>query len=589
MHPSEQARSRALVLLAAALLASPVAAQELAPEKSCFPPCPPPARLYVFDCYHDFAEVETFLREAVRNHPDLATLESIGKSYQGRDIWVLTVTDLSTGDPEDKAAIWVDGGIDSDEVVATETALGLIHRLLTSEDPSVRDLLRTRTFYVAPNVMPDASELQHRTPIRPRDTTLRPWDEDGDGLADEDPPEDLDGDGQALQMRQQHPLGRMVLDEEDPRLMRPRRAGDEGPFFRVYSEGIDNDGDGRFQEDRFGGVDPNRNYPGNWSAGQGGSGPFAGSESGIRALYDFALAHPNIAASQHLHSTGGVLLRPPSVPDLELAPADERLYLDLSRLGLEITGYDLATSVYDWNWPRGSANRKGSQVWRDADGDLHGSGLSDYPAFGGSIDGMYLTFGVLAFANEIYAMGRDYDGDGEVDDHERLRYSDEVMDGYAFREWTAYDHPQLGSVEIGGWRKFGLNNPPPSELPREVERNVDFVLAQAEHMPRLAVADVEVEDLSGGVFRVKAKVRNVSLQPTELAVRLGAGTAVPVRVRLEGAEVLAPEGAVHELEVLQGYGEADVSWVVRAASGTELVVEARHPKGGVARGTITVR
>ncbi|MFB6368588.1 MAG: hypothetical protein ABEJ00_03150, partial [Gemmatimonadota bacterium] len=142
-----------------------------------------------------------------------------------------------------------------------------------------------------------------------------------------------------------------------------------------------------------------------------------------------------------------------SVEDLELPDGDRELYLELSRLGLEVTGYDLATSVYDWNWPPGSGNRKGSQVWRDADGELHGG--SSYPAPGGSIDGMYLNFGVLAFANEIYDMGRDYDGDGEITEAEQLRYSDEVMDGYAWRPFRPYDHPQLGQLEIGGWRKFG--------------------------------------------------------------------------------------------------------------------------------------
>ena len=135
-------------------------------------------------------------------------------------------------------------------------------------------------------------------------------------------------------------------------------------------------------------------------------------------------------------------------------------------------------------------------MWRDAEGRLHGG--STYPAPGGSIDGMYLNFGVLAFANEIYDMGRDYDGDGEISEAEQLRYSDEEMDGYAFRAFETYDHPQLGEVEIGGWRKFGHNNPPASELAGEVERNVDFALAQAEHTPLLRVGGVDVEDLGEG-------------------------------------------------------------------------------------------
>lgn len=588
--------SIALLALAGPTFAT---AQESAP-KLYFDACPGFSEVRAFDCYRNYEEVTRFLEEAARGHPDRAELSSMGRSWEGRELWVLTITDPATGAPEDKPALWVDGGIDADEVVATEAALGLVHRLLTSDDPRVRELLATRTFYVAPQVIPDATERHHSTPVRPRDTTLRPWDDDGDGAFDEDGPDDLDGDGQALQMRQVNPLGEWVEDEEDPRLMRRRRAGDAGPFYHVYPEGLDDDEDGRYGEDPFGGVDPNRNYPGNWNVDQGGSGPFPGSELELRAMLDFAVAHPNIAASQHFHSSGGVILRPPSVPDLELPEADLSLYMDVAREGLEVTGYDLATSVYDWNWPRGSSNRKTSQVWRDSEGrvtsprlegdaygpasgrdDLHpldGSGTT-YPAYGGSIDGFYLLLGVLAFANEIYAMGEDDDGDGRIEAHEQLRYNDEEMDGYAFREWTPFTHPQLGPVEIGGWRKFGHNNPPPSELPEEVRRNVDFALLQAESMPLLAVEDVSAESLGDGVYRVTASVENHGLQPTELAMRRQQGRAVPVRVTVEGGEVLDEE-AVREVEVLEGFGREEVSWVVRSGNSGSFTVRAWHPKGG---------
>lgn len=550
-------------------------------EKLFFDACPTFDAEITFDCYHDYAEVMAFLQDAAAAHPELASLSSLGTSWEGREIPLITITDPAGGEPGTKPAMWVDGGIDADEVVSVEAALGLVHRLLTSDEPRVRELVRTRTFYIAPVVMPDANQLHHHTPIRPRDTSLRPWDDDGDGRLDEDPPEDLDGDGQALTMLKEDPSGDWVRDDEEPRILRERRPGDEGPFYERYLEGVDNDGDGEFQEDRLGGVDPNRNYPGNWNIRQGGSGPYPGSERAVRATYDFLLDHPDIAASQHFHSSGGVVLRPPSVPDLELPEADRELYLDLARLGLEVTGYDLATSVYDWNWPEDSGNRKSGQVWRDAEGELYGwpPGENAYPAYGGSIDGMYTVFGILAFANEIYAMGRDYDGDGEVSEAEQLRYNDEEMDGYAFREYTAFDHPQLGEVEIGGWKKFGHNNPPPGELPREVERNVEFALMQAAHTPRLAIDGVEVEDLGDGIFRVTATVRNAGYQPTELALREEQGRAVPVRMALEGTEVMDAQ-AERELGVLAGHARKEASWIVRGRAGDRFTVRLHHPRGG---------
>ncbi len=551
-------------------------------QKLYYPACAPFATDYTFDCYHDFAEVERFVQDAARAHPDLARVESMGRSFQGRDLWVVTITDFSSGPPDDKPAIWVDGGVDSDEVIATEAALGLIHHLLTSEDPEVAELLATRTFYVAPNVIPDGSELHHHTPERPRDSTLRPWDDDGDGHLDEDGVEDLDGDNEALQMRVVDPNGTHVAQEEDPRLMRPRRPGDEGPFYRIYLEGIDNDEDGRYQEDRPGGIDPNRNYPGNWSQAQNGSGPFPGSEAELRAALDFVLSHPNIAASQHYHSSGGVVLRPPSVPDWRLPAADEELYMALARRGLEVTGYDLSTSVYDWNWPRGSRNQKTGQVWRDREGEVRGFPVAEdaYPAYGGSIDGLYSLFGVLAFANEIYQLGEDDDGDGRITDLERLRASDTEMNGAAFRAWRPFDHPQLGPVEIGGWRKFGQNNPIGTRIQEEVDRNVAFALLQARMMPALEVSAVDVEDLGGGVSRIKATWTNTGYQPTELAIRVESRKAVPARawITLEGDAELLSESSEVDLGVIAGHGEAEATWLVRGRG--PAVVEAYHPKAG---------
>jgi len=580
------------------LVAGPAPAQS-PDQKLYFPPCADFAESYTFDCYHDYDEVTDFVEHAAEAYPERGRLESMGQSFEGRELWVMTITDYSTGSPDSKRAIWVDGGVDSDEVVAIEAALGVIHTLMTSQDPEITGLLATTTFYVAPTVMPDATHRHYTTPLRPRDTTARPWDDDNDGLFDEDGPDDLDGDDMALQMRQLDPQGDRVKDERDGRAMRARKPEDEGPFYSVYAEGLDDDGDGLYSEDMLGGVDPNRNYPGDWSIDQGGAGPFPGSEPGLRAMLDFALAHPNIAASQHFHSSGGVVLRPPSVPDMTLPRSDEAIYIEMSRLGLEVTGYDLATTVYDWNWPRGSRNRKPSQVWRNQDGEVKTAfgdiaaaspvhderraavGTTAYPAYGGSIDGMYILFGVLAFANEIYPMGEDLDNDGRRDTIEQLQYNDEQMDGYAFQDWTPFDHPQLGPVEIGGWRKFGHNNPPPSELHAEVERNVAFVLLQARHMPQLAVGEPEIEDLGGDVYRVTASVANLGYQPTELAIRVRHDRAIPVRASIEGAEVLSEDSTI-ELGVIGGYDAAEASWLVRAPADTPFTVRAWHPKAGKA-------
>lgn len=575
----------------------------LSSEKLFFPPCEDFSSEMTFDCYRDYGEVTAFLHAAANQYPTLTQLSSIGKSYQGRELWMLTITNKETGDASSKPALWVDGGIDSDEVVSTEVALGLIHRLLTSNDARVTTLLDEKTFYIVPNIIPDMSELHHRSPIRPQDSTMRPWDDDNDGNADEDAPDDLDGDNQTLQMRVVDPTGEWVKDEKDARLMRRRKLGDTGPFYKLYSEGIDNDGDGAYNEDWPGGIDPNRNYPGNWSEQQRGSGPFPGSELELRATLDFIQAHPNIAASQHLHSSGGVILRPPSVPDMPLPAADRALYLAIAERGLEITEYPLSTSVYDWNWPRGSKNTKRGQLWRDASGEIRGTEAAQYggnfyapvpeedryAAYGGSIDGLYKLFGVLSFANEIYTFGEDTDKDGTISRLEQLQYQDEHMEGQVFKNWQSFDHPDLGEVEIGGWRKFGQNNPLAGDLQREVDRNVDFMLLQAASMPQLAIKSIKQTDLGDGLYRIEATVANHGFQPTELVVRRNAGRALAVKIELasEAVDVLT-ENATVDLGHLNGFQEGEATWIIRGAAGTALQLSVTHPKGGKATTTLTL-
>jgi len=186
-------------------------------------------------------------------------------------------------------------------------------------------------------------------------------------------------------------------------------------------------------------------------------------------------------------------------------------------------------------------------------------------------------------------LGEDLDGDGTIDNFERLQYDDNHMNGAAFREWTTFEHPQLGTVEIGGWRKFGQNNPLSDRLPEEVGRNVEFVLMQARITPRLEIAEATSEDLGGGVYRVKATVRNAGFQPTELQTRLNTNRAVPVRVSLDGEsglELLSGDASV-DLGTLQGHEGRDVEWLVRG--GRTVTVTASHPKGGLASETVRLR
>ena len=565
-------------------------------DKLFFGSCNPFSKDMKFDCYHDYKEMSQFLKDAHKKYPRLTKLESIGKSYEGRELWLITITDFSTGKPEDKPGVWIDGGVDSDEVIATEVALGMVHRLLTSNDADIVELIKTRVFYILPNMIPDGSELQHHSVLRPRDSTMKPWDDDNDGKVDEDSPEDLDGDKMALQMRVKDPSGNFVQDEIDGRLLRMRKPDDSGPYYLRYSEGIDNDEDGNYNEDWKGGIDPNRNYPGNWSLKQRGSGAFPGSEHELRSVLDFIYEHPNIATSQSLHSSGGVILRPPSVPEMKLPSADLKLYIALSERGLNVTNYNLATSVYQWNWPRGSKNSGKGQLKRSENGEIKGMDPFDgggnhygqlveedaYAAYGGSLDGLYELFGIVAFANEIYSFGKDLNNDGRVSPSEQLQYDDEQMGSKVFKDWTFFEHPTLGKVEIGGWKKFGHNNPLPPFLADEIERNVQFMLMQGRATPLLSISKVEQQYLGENIYRLTTTISNNGFQPTELDIRVINKKSVPVRTYLSVPKnvMILDKETEKSIEKINGNGKEEVIWLVHGSKGATITLGVYHPKGG---------
>ncbi|HEV2170232.1 MAG TPA: M14 family zinc carboxypeptidase, partial [Candidatus Binatus sp.] len=113
-----------------------------------------------FDRFHRYAELTDVLHALAREHPQLVSIESIGTSHEGRDIWVLTLTHAATGAARDKPAFWVDGNIHSTEVAASAAALYFVDMLVSQygQDAEVTRALDTRAFYVCPRINPDGAE-----------------------------------------------------------------------------------------------------------------------------------------------------------------------------------------------------------------------------------------------------------------------------------------------------------------------------------------------------------------------------------------------------------------------------------------------
>jgi len=204
---------------------------------------------------HTFEESTALLRMWAERYPEIVELYSVGHSLEGRDIWQITITNKKTGPHTDKPAFFMEGGRHAGEISGIEATLYFINEVLSGygTDPALTRLVDTKTIYARPNQNPDGSSRYHYTAQTLR-SNVRPVDNDNDGRFDEDPGEDLDGDGCLRQMRQHVGAGQgtFVIDERDPKGRAMRRVGPHKGDYEVYSEGIDNDGDGRYNEDGVG-------------------------------------------------------------------------------------------------------------------------------------------------------------------------------------------------------------------------------------------------------------------------------------------------------------------------------------------------
>ena len=73
--------------------------------------------------YYDHAGISEICKKIAAAYPDLAKLQSIGKSFEGRDLWCLTITDFKKGNPDRKPGMYIDGNIHSNEIQGAEFAL----------------------------------------------------------------------------------------------------------------------------------------------------------------------------------------------------------------------------------------------------------------------------------------------------------------------------------------------------------------------------------------------------------------------------------------------------------------------------------
>ena len=370
--------------------------------------------------FHNYTELVTKLTNLNTTYPEIIQVSTIGKTYFGREIYCVRITNESILLP--KTEVLVVGQHHAQEQINVENALYFIDKLVydyfTSSSP-IQRLLNTKSIFVIPSLNIDGAALLSQNPWQRK--TARPIDEDGDGVTDEYEIQDVNMDG--------------YVD----------RLYDESNNFVGY-EGIDLDGDGSTGNDIPGGVDPNRNYAYNFGNQPGASddisawnyhGPYPFSENCTARFRDFAMTR-NFITAVSLHSgMDYTMLLGPGHAGVLPGGDDRDLYISTGTKLTELTGFTLEMNggVYttsgvwdDWMYTNdtllaftfetyGDPSSYGS-IYNSTTGFYHHRGVWDYcnPPADAVIENSVQTYpGLLFMAEEApyLSIETDYTQEGE--------------------------------------------------------------------------------------------------------------------------------------------------------------------------------
>mgnify|MGYP001475719181 CR=1 FL=1 len=540
------------------------------------------------------------LLQRARQLSGAATYVPVGTSRGGREIFALRLAG-DAAKANEQPAILVVANIDGSQAWTSSLALHHAEQWVQrAAEPEIAALLASTTIYVVPCANPDAHERRFATPRHEREATGVGIDNDRDGRSGEDPASDVDGDGFITLLRVADPRGEWIADPLDARaLVKADKTKGETGLWRVWPEGRDLDGDERVAEDDELDACVNRNFPAEYKEHTPEAGAFPTDEPETRALCEFVIQRPQIALVVTYGSYDNLVDKPKAVaadamqkrvPTPGVVEADAALLAEFGKRYAELTGAKHKGRGGDaGTWQTWAYSHRG--LWSLAinawDIPLETPARQE-PKEGGQTD--------EAKADSKPDQGAKPDqpekGDAEKgdkkekrepsDDAKRLRWID-ANDGEAWRfvAWRAFEHPELGACEIGGFAPFARTEPPAASSGELARKQFEFVRTLGADLARLKISELTAKPLGGGLFEVRAAVANPSRLPFLSASAMRTDTVRPARLDLElagDAELVAGE-RVKLIRSLDGSGgRYEARWLVRAprADAISLKLSTQH-------------
>lgn len=539
--------------------------------------------------YKDNPALVNQLKQLERAHTNIARARKACDTAGTNEVWQVELGAGSDEERRHRPAMLVVAGIEGNDLAGTASAMAWMESLANAyeSDEKIKKLLDTTTIYVWPRVNPDGARYFFAKPRLEQTTNDQPSDNDHDGLVDEDGPDDLDGDGLISWMRVEDPEGEFIIDPVKPRLMlnADRLKGERGAW-RYLSEGRNNDGDKKWNEDGIGGVNFNRNFPYGFKFFATGSGRHQVSEMETRALADFIVAHPNIGVVFTFGSADNLLQTPkgeaPKRPPVALHEEDLGWYRQVGKawregLGLkkELTSTTEPGTFSDWIYFHRGRFSLAAQAWSPA-----------------------IQFEITEAAKSKDEKPKDKENEAKPDKPEPdkdkkpapkgtepdprneaerafLKWLDENSTE-SFVPWKEHEHPDFPGkkVEIGGFAPFAKTNPPEKLLAQLTAKHGKFLTDLAGKLPRIGIRKAQAKHLGESVYDLTVQVENTGYLPTSLAQGGLTREVHPTRVVLKtDREFLLSGERTTMLNAIQAGEMKEVRWVVRAKGANQLDVE----------------
>lgn len=519
--------------------------------------------------YSSHAQLGSRLKN-LSSKSQLAKVSAIGKSSGGKEIWAVS---LSQGDASKNKAILIVSGADGRHPAGTEMATKLAENLVALPADSLSKLLKNTTIYIIPGLSPDALEQSVAKLKYERAGNATSRDDDRDGKLNEDGFEDLNGDGLITSIRVLDPTGAYIMSKDDPRVMVKAdiSKGETGKYL-VYTEGIDNDKDGKFNEDGEGSVNIDKNFTFDYPMFENGAGEFQASEPETQAFLDFLYKNTNIHTVFHFGLSNNL-----SEPTkFDRAKASKRIISGLLEKDASLT--ETISKMY------GKAELTNAPSLSQTQGNLTQTAYYHAGRFSYSTPGWWIP----KKSDSKESPKKAGASNPEI---EYLKWaSDNGIS--SFVNWTPVkNHPDFPekTVEVGGLVPYALHNPPSQFLDSSVIKHQSFFTEYIQAMPQIEIVNSKVESIGNGVNRITVTVLNKGLLPSypEIGDKVRYIYKVSAKLKLAAGQTLISGNKNNYRTALAGGESQEYSWLING-KGT-IGIEAGSPMSGITNLELTLK